>query len=156
MAFPRDLLRAVGGFHEALGRRGHSLLSMEEVLVREQLKSAGHTCLYEPRALVHHRIPAERLARSWFIRRTFWNGVSTARVQHARQPRSRWRRWRRAGRTAAGLAVRPGAWAGLAAGGRDPERFTHACRAVGRLGYALGLIGPQLQTRSRGGLSTED
>ena len=143
MAFPRRLLRAVGGFSERLGRRGERLLSMEENLVRQQLEGAGYVCYYDPRIVVQHHIPATRLAPSWFLRRTYWNGVSAARVQVMRQAPSRWRRWWRAGRAAAALTRNARTWTDLLSTGRDPERFARGCAVAGRIGYAVGLWAAQ-------------
>lgn len=76
IAYDRNALMEAGGFPSALGRKGAGLLSNEEVFVNEKLKSAGRGVVYAPHAVVHHKIPAERLTREWFLRRAAWQGVS--------------------------------------------------------------------------------
>ena len=76
IAYERELLVAIGGFPVGLGRKGTSLLSNEEMKVSERIKAAGRSIVYAPDAVVEHLIPAERLAKSWFLRRVAWQAVS--------------------------------------------------------------------------------
>jgi glycosyltransferase involved in cell wall biosynthesis len=79
MAFRTEALRSIGGFPEALGRRGANLLSREEAYVRDRLDDRGDQCVYWPAAAVDHHAAAERLTAGWFRRRLFWQGISRAR-----------------------------------------------------------------------------
>jgi GT2 family glycosyltransferase len=78
IAYDRELLLAVGGFPRNLGRQGtgSNLLSNEELKVGERIKAAGKLIVFSPAAVVEHRIPAERLTKSWFLRRAAWQAIS--------------------------------------------------------------------------------
>ena len=76
IAYAAGPLRAIGGFRTDLGRRGNILLSNEELSTCEALRAAGYRVMYEPSARVEHLIPSERLTRSWFRQRAFWQAVS--------------------------------------------------------------------------------
>jgi len=76
--FRKTALAAVGGFCEALGRRGRSLLSGEDVEIVASLMAAGWPVVYDPDLVIHHTIPLERLTVRWFARRAFWQGISEA------------------------------------------------------------------------------
>jgi glucosyl-dolichyl phosphate glucuronosyltransferase len=75
-AFPKSLLIETGGFHSRLGRRGTNLMSNDDIEMMARVTSRGGVIFYEPRAVVHHSIPAERLTWRWFIRRMFAQGAS--------------------------------------------------------------------------------
>lgn len=70
-------LRAVGGFGEASGRVGDTLLSDEEVQLAWRLQAAGYSARYDSRIVVQHQIQAARLTPSWLLSRLYWQGVST-------------------------------------------------------------------------------
>jgi glycosyltransferase involved in cell wall biosynthesis len=80
IAFRRDALEAVGGFDAELGRKGATLLSGEEHAVVKLLLARGHTIRLEPAAAVRHTVTVERLQRSYYRRRFFWQGVTRARM----------------------------------------------------------------------------
>lgn len=75
-----DALRQVGGFNSTLGRDGKSLLSGEEVLLLIQLKSLGWRTWHSSHIWVLHDIEPDRLQRRWARDRSYWEGVSTARI----------------------------------------------------------------------------
>lgn len=79
IAYRKARLLEFGGFDETLGRSGESLLSGEGC-INQLMTRAGLHAYYDPNILVGHHIPAERLTRSWFRRRFFWQGVSMNRV----------------------------------------------------------------------------
>jgi len=92
LALRRDPARAVGGFDEALGRKGAaSLLSGEEIALQDCLRAAGHGARYAAGARVHHRMQTERLTRNWFRARMAWQSVSVS-VQDGGWPWSDWSR----------------------------------------------------------------
>jgi hypothetical protein len=83
LALRRGLLEAVGPFAAALGRRGESLISGEEVLLVERARKLGHQVWYLAGAGVQHLVPAARLERAWFVRRSFSEGRSQARIMES-------------------------------------------------------------------------
>jgi glycosyltransferase involved in cell wall biosynthesis len=80
-AFRRSALAALGGFSDDLGRRGKCLMSNEESFLRRRLERAGYLCGYASNAVVWHHVDPSRLNRRWFQRRSYWQGVSSARME---------------------------------------------------------------------------
>ena len=76
VAIRTSLLIAAGGFDEALGRAGASLVSGEGIIFAK-LQAEGAVAWYNPRAVVRHIIHADRLNRNWLMRRMFASGVSS-------------------------------------------------------------------------------
>jgi glycosyltransferase involved in cell wall biosynthesis len=74
-AYRKPALERVGGFPEALGRMGSMLLSGDGA-VNLLIEQAGYLLFYDPQIIVQHHIPASRVNKSWFRRRSFWQGVS--------------------------------------------------------------------------------
>ncbi|WP_024750359.1 glycosyltransferase family 2 protein [Crocosphaera subtropica] len=72
----RSFLEKIGGFDANLGRVGKKLLSNEELFMTELALNQGWDVAYLPDALVAHNVAPERLQRSWFLRRSWWQGVS--------------------------------------------------------------------------------
>lgn len=72
----RSFLEQVGGFDLNLGRVGKSLLSNEELHMTELALEQGWQVAYLPQALVAHHVAPERLNRSWFLSRGWWQGIS--------------------------------------------------------------------------------
>lgn len=72
----RSFLDSVGGFDLQLGRVGKKLLSNEELYMTEAALKQGLRVAYLPDALVAHNVAPERLQRNWFLRRSWWQGVS--------------------------------------------------------------------------------
>ena len=72
----RSFLEKIGGFDANLGRVGKKLLSNEELFMTELALTQGWQVAYLPKALVAHNVAPERLQRSWFLRRSWWQGVS--------------------------------------------------------------------------------
>ena len=80
MAGRRDLILACGSFDERFGFNGfrkRPLLSGEDSLLAERVKRAGYLLYYNPRAVIQHRIGPHKLTRQYFLRRHFWEGVTT-------------------------------------------------------------------------------
>ena len=77
ICFRTRLLKEVGGFNTALGRKGRTktLLSGEEDEIIRML-SKDHIAMYTPGAKVEHIIQADRLNQSWFIKRCAWQAAS--------------------------------------------------------------------------------
>lgn len=72
----RSFLDDIGGFDTNLGRVGKNLLSNEELQMTELALEKGWEVAYLPDALVAHNVSPERLKRSWFISRGWWQGIS--------------------------------------------------------------------------------
>jgi glycosyltransferase involved in cell wall biosynthesis len=76
VAFRTAALAETGGFNEALGRIGLSLLSNEELAVANALKQRGYASYYEPGARVLHRVHGDRATQQWLRRRIAWQVIS--------------------------------------------------------------------------------
>jgi glycosyltransferase involved in cell wall biosynthesis len=72
----RSFLTEIGGFDPHLGRVGKNLLSNEELQMTEFALGRGWQVAYLPEALVAHNVAPERLNRSWFLNRGWWQGIS--------------------------------------------------------------------------------
>jgi glycosyltransferase involved in cell wall biosynthesis len=102
ICFRRRALFELGGFSTELGRIGARLLSGEEYDVIEKLRRAGGAIWVEPTAVVDHRVTAARCRARYYWRRSWWQGVSRARVE--RSPRL-------GARLVSAALVRLGLWA---------------------------------------------
>jgi glucosyl-dolichyl phosphate glucuronosyltransferase len=140
IAFPRQVLEEVGGFHPALDRSGRQMLSSGDVYLQRLIMEAGYQCLYHPAAAVRHQVPASRLEKRWFINRFYWQGESDAvmEVLHDRLDRSA--RRRSAMRKATAFLKSPGQLVALLLPTSDPERFARKCWAWIALGHTVGLL----------------
>jgi GT2 family glycosyltransferase len=152
MSFRRSIFDAVGGFNEHVGRVGTLPLGCEEteLCIRAGARWPGRAFLYQPQAVVRHKVPRERARWSYFRARCYGEGLSKAAVA------------RLAGR-ALGLesereyvrrALPRGVFEGLRDGfGRDRAGLRRAgAIAVGLattgMGYARGRLAPP-QPRAR-------
>lgn len=72
LGFRKEWVMQVGGFRTDLGRVGSCLLSGEESELLGRIVAAGGRLLYEPDAVVGHRVPPARLRRRWFWSRCYW------------------------------------------------------------------------------------
>lgn len=72
----RRFLEEIGGFDPHLGRVGKNLLSNEELQMTELALQKGWQVAYLPEAIVAHNVAPERLNRSWFFQRSWWQGIS--------------------------------------------------------------------------------
>ncbi|NUS36020.1 MAG: glycosyltransferase [Pseudarthrobacter sp.] len=84
MSFRLDVVRQVGGFNLALGRRGAIPLGCEEteICIRAKMGSPGSRIVYEPAALVRHHVPANRGTVRYMLARSWSEGISKAQVSH--------------------------------------------------------------------------
>jgi GT2 family glycosyltransferase len=146
MAFRRDLLCRAGGFSLGLGRVAADRAGCEEteLCIRLKLLHPDAVFLYDPGAVVHHRVPPARARLSYFLSRCHAEGVSKALVA------------RRCGRVAAleteraytRRALPAGIREGLAAFGQgDPAGLARAAAIV--LGLAATASGFALTQVSR-------
>jgi GT2 family glycosyltransferase len=63
----RSACPIVGGFDAMLGRKGSDNTGGEEVDFYRRLLAAGLKVWWTPEAVIHHRIQAAKLARSYFL-----------------------------------------------------------------------------------------
>lgn len=82
MSFRRWVVQELGGFRADIGRVGTTPLGDEETefSIRVSQRWPQHVVLYEPRARVHHRVPAARARFGYFCSRCYFEGVGKARV----------------------------------------------------------------------------
>jgi glycosyltransferase involved in cell wall biosynthesis len=82
MSFRAEPLRALGGFRHEIGRVGTRPLGCEEteLCIRLAQRWPGSLLIHQPRAVVRHRVPAERTSWRYFRRRCYAEGLSKARV----------------------------------------------------------------------------
>ncbi|MBE9041185.1 glycosyltransferase family 2 protein [Oscillatoriales cyanobacterium LEGE 11467] len=136
----RTFLEEIGGFDTNLGRVGKRLLSNEELFVTEKALELGWQVAYLPDAQVAHNVSPERLHRSWFLQRGWWQGISECyREQLTGQ--AGWQQLPRGGER----MIR-----GLYNGFKyitDPAlRFDNLVYAYGQIGYLGAAIGGMLST----------
>ena len=79
MAFRREVFEELGRFDTTLGHRGRRLYGEEEVEFIQRLLLKGKRIGYDPSVVVHHRIGAKRLRKSFFLRRHFYYACGQAR-----------------------------------------------------------------------------
>lgn len=84
MAYRRELFESVGRFRSGIGRVGVRPLGCEETeyCIRVQQRFPGMYFLYDPRALVHHRVPETRANWGYFLRRCYAEGQSKTMVSN--------------------------------------------------------------------------
>jgi glycosyltransferase involved in cell wall biosynthesis len=80
LSFRREWLDRVGPFRAELGRVGTSLIGDEDVDMLRRVAEAGGRLVYEPAAVVGHRVAPARLRKSWFWSRSYWGNLGATRV----------------------------------------------------------------------------
>lgn len=138
MSVRRKVAQDVGGFCTRLGRKAGNLVSNEERLFFYNIQRNGAAIVYEPTAIVHHTVGPERLARRFFLRRAYAQGLSDVLFERELAGRACLRR--RAGQLLAGmrmfLAVSLKAGTGWVRHGGHARCFvnlTHSAYAAGRI-----------------------
>ncbi|HTK08028.1 MAG TPA: glycosyltransferase [Ktedonobacteraceae bacterium] len=78
----REVFQKIGGFREGIGRVGPNSMGGEEteLSIRAMQRWPEKVFLYEPRALIHHRIPDKRTRLSYFLTRCYAEGLSKAMI----------------------------------------------------------------------------
>lgn len=76
MAFRREVFNKIGYFNTELGRKKTNLLSNEESEFFSRMAQHSLKVVYEPTALLYHRIPRERASSRWLRNRKYWQGIS--------------------------------------------------------------------------------
>ncbi|MDQ6614884.1 MAG: glycosyltransferase [Actinomycetota bacterium] len=82
MSFRRALFDEVGGFRLEMGRVGSRPFGCEETefCIRARQRFPDGVFVYDPAAIVHHRVPPERATWSYFVARCYAEGQSKAFV----------------------------------------------------------------------------
>ncbi len=116
MAVRREVVQRIGGLRADLGKLDGSLRTGEDHEFFLRMLRAGCNGVYEPTAVVHHRVGAERLDRRYFLRWLHQNGRDVARLSRSyalpgvpslmRAPRYLWREAMHDCTTAIGAAAR--------------------------------------------------
>jgi len=89
MMIRRPVLEAVGGFSDELGAKGQNIMQGDELDMFQRLFAMNTKVVYEPRAVVHHWVPAERVTRKWLMRREYRHGLSNTRLSDVRKDATR-------------------------------------------------------------------
>jgi glucosyl-dolichyl phosphate glucuronosyltransferase len=85
MSFRRELFSELGGFRDGIGRVGTRPVGCEETefCLRVSRARPSGRFVYQPLALVHHRVPARRARWRYFLARCYGEGISKALVVRA-------------------------------------------------------------------------
>jgi hypothetical protein len=138
LSFRTDWLRRVGGFRTDVGRVGTNLAGGEDDDIIVRVMALGGAMLYEPGAVVGHRVPPARMRRKWFWNRCFRGSESETRLRPDEQVtayqllRATWH---------VGLAGWRTVRAGLGHGPRSAACFRQALNVAARTGTWVGLFG---------------
>lgn len=87
MSFRRDVFNMVGYFRSDVGRFGKKLLAGEEAdfSIRVYKRISGAKIVFEPNAVVYHRINKNRLSLRYLLKRAFYEGVSKGLISYSTQ-----------------------------------------------------------------------
>ena len=139
-AYRKAALLRIGGFPERIGRIGEMLLSGESC-ANVLMQRAGSRLFYDPAILVRHHVHASRLSKTWFRRRSFWQGVSMnlfyryvedkAQSLGLSQPSRYTRAWEEIP-----VPISPAAWADLF-DDQSTQDFAEQLDRLEHLGYLL-------------------
>lgn len=128
-AIRRTFLQQIGGFDPQLGRVGKNLLSNEELHMTQLALQSQWQVLYVPAALAAHNVAPERLQRRWFLKRSWWQGISECyreSLNHRLTTKSLQGR---------ALCLLRGLKKAALAGNDPAQRFENLVYAYGQLGY---------------------
>jgi glycosyltransferase involved in cell wall biosynthesis len=152
----RKAVEAIGCFDERLGysyARKRSMIGGEDSLLSLRARQAHYRLYHQAAARSRHKISAYKLRKAYFVRRSFWEGVTLLTVLHLAGTISadRWHRvvgWHareivRLGRRLAGTLVR---WPRAANPAQD------AMEAVCSIAQSAGVIRAALKLRATGRL----
>ena len=139
-AIRRSFLEQIGGFDSNLGRVGQKLLSNEELYMTELAIKNGWQVAYLPEAKVAHNVTPDRLKPEWFLRRSWWQGVSECYREEI-AGRSGWRQFPQGGEK----FLR-----GLYKCGKNifnpAQRFDNLLYAYGQIGYLSTVVKSMIQS----------
>jgi glycosyltransferase involved in cell wall biosynthesis len=82
MSFRYEVFRELGGFADSIGRRDDANLQAEEPELGARLQAKyGRGMVYNPDAVVAHKIFPYRLRFQWLADRAFWQGYSKRAIK---------------------------------------------------------------------------
>ena len=77
LSFKAEVLKALDGFRSEMGVKGRGLLQGEETELCERMSNKFEKgVIYNPEAIVYHKVFPERLRMRFLLRRAFWQGYS--------------------------------------------------------------------------------
>jgi glycosyltransferase involved in cell wall biosynthesis len=83
ISFKKKIFIEIGGFKPEFGIKGKAMLQAEETELCERLKKKfGKGVMYNPNAVVYHKIFKRRVKLSFLTRRAFWQGYSKAVMEN--------------------------------------------------------------------------
>lgn len=93
MSFRRDVFDRIGGFRTGFGTSGLEMTGAvrneeTEFAIRAATAFPGGRWMHEPRARVHHHVPAERSTWRYFRSRCYVEGLSKAALRGMHGPRA--------------------------------------------------------------------
>jgi len=133
----KEWIARVGPFRPDLDRVGGCLISGGDTELLERIAAAGGRLIYEPRAVVGHRVPVSRLRRTWFWSRIFWGKRGDARTPSNPTAAFTLLRW------SVQLLLRTTwlmLWKSFNHGFRSPEFFHETVRLVAHFGTLVGSL----------------
>jgi len=82
MAFRKYVFERVGYFKSNIGRLGKRLIGSEEAEISIRILKAipGAKIVYDPSAIVYHKVPRKRASLRYLIKRSFYEGISKALI----------------------------------------------------------------------------
>ena len=91
MSFRKSVFEEVGYFRSDVGRFGKKLLAGEEPELSKRIseKMLGSKIVYEPSAVVFHRVSRDRVGFKYLFERSFYEGVSKALISGSKQVSSK-------------------------------------------------------------------
>ena len=90
MAFRREMFERYGGFRTDLGPNPANLIRGEDTEFGSRLLAAGERLRYEPSAVVHHPVTADRTRKTYLLSWWFDKGRSEIRQQNVEFTVQRW------------------------------------------------------------------
>jgi glycosyltransferase involved in cell wall biosynthesis len=87
MSFRKSVFEKVGYFRSDVGRFGKKLLAGEEpeLSIRIYERISGAKIIFEPNAVVYHRVDRNRLSLRYLLKRAFYEGVSKGLISYSTQ-----------------------------------------------------------------------
>ena len=82
MSFKKEVFEEIGGFNDQVGLKGNNQIQAEETeLAMRMYDTFGKGMLYNPNAVVAHKIFEYRVEPKWLLRRAFWQGYSKRAIE---------------------------------------------------------------------------
>lgn len=84
MSFRREVFNKVGGFSNNVGHRGGKPLGGEETDFCLRINSSFPEAkiIYDPQAIITHKVPAHRCTLNYLFRRAYGEGIGKAIINH--------------------------------------------------------------------------